>query len=412
MNYKISPNAKMLCCTLSILLNISACGSFTVGGMNYVGSEDASAGTSNSSVDGSSHGSSSSSVTSLGDTVPTAVDLLSKSSSYTTSSTCPLGTKYVNASKIVLTDEQKSFLSDPNQNVASVDGFSIYNQVTVKLYPSSDGEPSPADARQHSIGDCDGVAALVGLAYVHPEFVKSIIQDNNDGTFDIAMFAPDGSNLSVGVNSQFLVTSAGGKSLRGAGGTNDAVTWASVLEKAVMKYNSVYKIVNNGTGLGGIGSEHTLPMFTGDGESYAFSRGILNPNDLYREIRYALANGMIVTGGFGIASYVDGYKSVTGHAYTVLSPEDANTMISMRNPWGFASTDPNGGKTQGAQDGVLNIVFDPNWSGTIDLRVISGGIAGRNGTVTPYTVKASKLATESEIAVAKQWLAQDPNNGF
>ena len=58
------------------------------------------------------------------------------------------------------------------------------------LYPF--GEPVPADINQHGIGDCSALAVLAEMAYLFPDFIKSIVSDHGDGTYTVAMYDPQG----------------------------------------------------------------------------------------------------------------------------------------------------------------------------------------------------------------------------
>ena len=80
-------------------------------------------------------------------------------------------------------------------------------------------------------------------------------------------------------------------------------------------------------------------------------------------------------------------KSVTGHAYTVMIPKDSQTMVSMRNPWGFSPKADGGGDS--SHDGILDIGYLDDWFKTIDLRVMEPGIAGTTGNTGPYQPRAS-----------------------
>ncbi|MFT4204839.1 MAG: C2 family cysteine protease [Chitinophagaceae bacterium] len=317
------------------------------------------------SVDTTTTSSSSSADSSISDLMQYATG-----STYTVST--PMGTHYAN--KHETTTDDIEWLNDPDNEPsvpASVSGL-VLKSFSVTLYPF--GTPSPADVNQHAIGDCDLLAPLASLAYIYPSFVKKLITDNGDGTYTVAMYDPQGNAITVVVSSKFLASTDG--SLEAGSGKNSVANWVTVLEKAVMKYNMIYEV---DTDIGGIGSEFVAPLFTGNGNSFAFSPGTLSTLDLQRAVDVSLAKGFLVIGGFNKVFSVGNYSTVTGHGYTLMYSTDNTALFAMRNPWG---TMP--GSSDGSEDGVLPIPDDDVMAATIDLRIIYSGAAGSTGTTTPY----------------------------
>jgi hypothetical protein len=263
----------------------------------------------------------------------------------------------------------------------------------VTLYPT--GKPAPSDINQHAIGDCDGDTAMASMAYMNPAFVKGIIEDHHDGTFTVAMYDPMGHPLPVSLDSKFLADSGNG--LAAVSGKNGVADWATVLEKAVMKYNEVFDFIGD---IEGIGSEHLTPLFTGDGNSLAFDRGALSPEELTRVVKDSLAAGKFISGGFGKETPLGKVQSITAHGYAVFIPANDDTMVSMRNPWGV-SPYANGGGFDTTTDGVLDIPKSKVWADDIDLRIIDPGAACSHGVTTPYTPTAAQLRT-TDIRITEQ----------
>jgi hypothetical protein len=311
-------------------------------------------------------------------------DLVTKSSDDTTSRNTPLGRRYDGVAGHVATSQELTFLHDAHAQPAipgSTSGLK-WKAATVTLYPSGP-LPVPADVNQHAIGNCDGDTAFASLAYLSAPFIQRIITDNHDGTFTVAMYDPKGQRIAVSLDSQFLFD--GGGSLGEVSGKGGVADWATVLEKATMKYIQVFPVVGD---IGGIGSEHQTPMFTGAGGSVAFDRGKLAPAELTRVVKAVLAAGKIVSGGFGIEgkALANGFQAVTAHGYAVLPPKTDAFMIAMRNPWGV---EPTAKGYDGSTDGVMDIPPDSTWAGTIDLRVIDPGDACGPGVTAPYVPPAA-----------------------
>lgn len=315
---------------------------------------------------------------------------MAKSSNRTKTSKTVMGRWFENAVKVKISDADKNFLEDPAKNIPIPDNHKndwVYKKFAVNLFPSN-GKPHPADGMQTAIGDCNMLAMLNSFAYQHPDFLKSLITDRGNGTYDIAMFNPQAERITVSVDSNFLADKSG--NLVTVRSTSNSVVWITVMEKAIMKYNYIFKIWD-GDGpakVEGFGSEAGAPMLTGEGDSYAFDRGALaNSADLTRVVKEALKAGKLITGGFGQTLTLNDLNSVVGHAFTVMVPPNDQVMISMRNPWGV--TPKASGGYDNSHDGILDIGYIDQWFKTIDLRVMEPGIAGGSGNTGPYQPRSS-----------------------
>jgi|GEM_PF-3502883 len=294
--------------------------------------------------------------------VTTFQQMLDKAHSFTNSSGTPMGKHY--DGKHTTTDEDRKWLLDPENEPSTLNSASRYTwrNYEVDLYPF--GSPVPADANQRGIGDCSAIAVFAEMAYLFPDFIKSIITDNNDGTYTVAMYDPQGKPVNVRIKSTFLGDDNG---LGACAGKDGKATWATVMEKAIMKWNYIYQVNPD---IAGIGSEHVAPLFTGQGNSFAFRPNDLTPKQLDQVVDIALENNMIVIGGFNKGGLnVNGISTVTAHAYSFMYSSESDAMFAMRNPWGH-----NDGEKKG-QDGLLHIVNDGIVPKTIDLRIIYPGAA-------------------------------------
>jgi len=301
-------------------------------------------------------------------------DLIRFASGFSASSQTTMGKHYEN--RHVTTDSDKSWLLDANNEPpapGSLNNGAEWKELPVTLYPF--GEPVPTDINQHDIGDCGGIAALASMAYLYPDFIKSIITDNGNQTYTIDMFDPQGKPIKLTVSSTFLVRKDN-KRIAAVSSKSDKACWSTILEKAIMKYNVIYKVNPD---IGGIGSEHVPPLLTGDGGSFAFSPGVLNNEQLKRAVEASLDEGKLVIGGFNQVVQFGNTKTVTGHAFTFMYSTDSNALFTMRNPWGF---NPN---TDGKDDGVLHIPDNGYIPPLIDLRIVNPGKAiSMKKDIEPY----------------------------
>ena len=139
--------------------------------------------------------------------IKTFQDLLAKGTRLTHSTQTPMGKHYEN--RHVTTDEDRKWLLNPENEPALLQSASRYTYRTfdVNLYPF--GTPQPADVNQRGIGDCCAMAVFAQMAYMFPDFIKSIITDHNDGTYTVKMFDPQGLPVDVKLKSTFLCDDSG-----------------------------------------------------------------------------------------------------------------------------------------------------------------------------------------------------------
>ncbi len=302
---------------------------------------------------------------------------------YTKSSQTPMGIHY--EGKRSTTDEDIAWLNDANNEPSAVAGLTNWVTQAVNLYPY--GDPSPADVNQHAIGDCSACSVFASLAYLYPSFIKSIIKDNGNNTYTVKMFDAQGKPIDVSVTNKILCDNNG--QIGQVTGKNNVVTWATILEKAFMKWETCYKIDN----VEGIGTEFLAPLFTGDGESYAFAPNTLHTSELKTFIEYALNQGMITIGGFNVGGIkVGSLETITAHAFAFMLSNNTNAIFCMRNPWGITSA-----------DGVLEIPDKRSIVMTIDVRAVKPGAAAPylRSNITPYNPPAFTIR-KTDLGVSER----------
>ena len=313
-------------------------------------------------------------------TAQTIDDLMSYAHGFTHSDITPMGKYYENRHRT--TESDREWLLDPDNEPTTTIEAEGYTWQTcdVRLYPF--GTPVPADVNQRAIGDCCFCASLASFAYIYPDFVKSIIKDNGDDTYTVSMYDPQGEKIKVCLSNKFLLNSDG--YIGQMTGKDDSyVCWTAVLEKALLKWNSIYHCNDC---IDGIGTEHGIPPFVGNGDSYAFDYSVLDYDQMERVVTVLLNNGWFVIGGFHLSNIVIGdgpHKSVTGHAFTFLFVNSVNATYGMRNPWGHS----NGTEHSHPADGVAPIPRDGRTQPLIDLRVCNPGAAAeyKQKFLLPYT---------------------------
>lgn len=285
----------------------------------------------------------------------------------THSSSTPMGKHF--ESYRAATEEDKAWLADPNNQPDlswhELSGWQ-WTAKSITLYPMA-SSPTPADVNQHSIGDCCMCAVFASFAYNYPQWIKTIIEQNSSTQFTVHMFDPKGNPVDVVVDNKLMCNSSGGCGQ--VYGKNTKYDWATIMEKALMKWETRFKCNK----IGGIGTEHAAPPFTGNGDSFSFDWGDKMYNSEYPLlVDYALSNGMIGVGGFHEDDVLMGeLNTVTGHAFTVMyADEGADYAFVMRNPWG---NEPSGSTSSNRTDGKLKIPFDHQKLRLVDFRFVFPG---------------------------------------
>ncbi|GAE82111.1 hypothetical protein JCM10512_294 [Bacteroides reticulotermitis JCM 10512] len=221
------------------------------------------------------------------------------------------------------------------------------------------------------------------MAHYYPKFIKKIIKDNGNSTFTVSLYDPKGKEIEVGVSNMFV---ADGSKLGAVSGKNDQVTWATVLEKSLIKWKQIYAGTSD---IGGIATEYAASIFTGNGNSFAFASGKLSAKELKRAVIVSLQQGKLVIGGFkdGDLPVENKYKTVNFHAYSFYPSSNDAVLFTMRNPWGMLPL-VSGGYSNGKEDGLLNIKDDGVIPPNVDIRVMEPGAAkayANAGNIEPYT---------------------------
>lgn len=203
------------------------------------------------------------------------------------------------------------------------------------LYPH---DPSAADVKQDSVGDCYLDATMGAIANANPQWIKDRIQfDDQTGTFDVTLW--DGQEWKhIGVTQADIDTDI---KHNGASwldnGRPDAALWPTVLESAYAKLKypdrDLADALGNDVGIGQGGyAKDALEALTGN-------RGtVINPEAVWftnqhidQAISGALADHQPVT----ISTTPEGAPLAQSHVYVVegISGTGSDAMVTLRNPW-------------------------------------------------------------------------------
>ncbi|WP_024443434.1 DUF4226 domain-containing protein [Mycobacterium sp. UM_WGJ] len=203
------------------------------------------------------------------------------------------------------------------------------------LYPH---DPTAADVKQDSVGDCYLDATMGAIANANPQWIKDRIHfDDGTGNFDVTLW--DGHAWKhVDVTQADIDTDI---KHNGASwldnGRPDAALWPAVLESAYAKLKypgtDLADALGNEVGIGQGGyAKDAMEALTGN-------RGtVINPQSVWftnqhidQAISGALTNHQPVT----ISTSPEGAPLTQSHVYVVegISGTGSDAMVTLRNPW-------------------------------------------------------------------------------
>ena len=300
-------------------------------------------------------------------------DLIIFADNFTSNPASPLGNYFVDAYKS--TDADRLWLSDVKNEPGLVnsDQSCSFREYEVNLYPY--GTPFPADVNCRHLSDYPLAAALAEMAYIYPNFIKSIIHRNSNNVYTVKMYDPQGKRINVTVKTTFWGNEWEMKAISGKDGR---ANWATIIEKAIMKWNSVYKVSEN---ISDMGVEYVFPILTGNGASFVLGANSLSPKQLYQAVSVVLKEGIAVIGvpGWGVNG-VGGIEG--GRPYSIMYSDQPYALFAMRNPYG---QNPNGTETD---DGLLHIMDDSAVPYGVELKFFYPGDAANyvEKNLKPYIV--------------------------
>jgi hypothetical protein len=207
--------------------------------------------------------------------------------------------------------------------------------------PDGKGAPDLTDIDQGDLGDCWFLAGLGAIAQTDPEFVRSHIKDNGDGTYTVTFYKRLGEGrfepVQVTVDADFPVNADGNPVYDGPAGNE---TWAMIYEKAFAKWKGGYDDIE-----GGFGDQSMEAIYGSE-----FDRR--DPGDMSDDELISLLNERPVTVGTknptkigdwvvpwdrDLVDEFDKLHVVDCHVYTVKGTfvKDGQTYVDLYNPWGY-----------------------------------------------------------------------------
>lgn len=208
------------------------------------------------------------------------------------------------------------------------------------LYPH---DPTAADIRQDSIGDCYFDATLGAISQANPQWIRDRIHyDDQTQTFDVTLWnGREWQHITVTQDDIQTDIDHHGASWLDNGQPN-APLWPSVMESAYAKLHSpgdnLGHALDSGIGQGGLGQD-AMQALTGNRGTNIDPREVwLTNQHIDQSISAALANHQPVT----IGTTPTGGPLLSNHVYIVegISGVGSDAQLTLRNPWGHNPNDP------------------------------------------------------------------------
>ena len=236
--------------------------------------------------------------------------------------------------------------------------------------------PRAKDVRQGDLGDCFLLANLASLAHHHPNKIRQMIYDNQDGTYSVRFyrrrsggnFKPEWITVDGKLPRVFDLNPLNlgwRKEIYAQAKDSDLdrkeEIWVALIEKAFAIFDDKYGISDSPNeflegydGIDGGRPDTALEALVGH-RSKAVRLFHFNDAELWRLLKHADKGACITAGSRGMSDdefAADGIPA--NHLYSVLGTEedDGQRYVLLRNPWGH--TEPN--KLKG--DGVFKIDLD------------------------------------------------------
>lgn len=203
------------------------------------------------------------------------------------------------------------------------------------LYPH---DPTAADVKQDSVGDCYLDATMGAIANANPQWIKDRIHfDDQTGTFDVTLW--DGHEWKhIDVTQADLdadIRHNGASWLDN--GRPDAALWPAVLESAYAKLKypgtDLADALGNEAGIGQGGyAKDALEALTGN-------RGtVIKPENVWftnQHIDQAISGALATHQPVTVSTTPEGSPLTQSHVYVVegISGTGSDAMVTLRNPW-------------------------------------------------------------------------------
>jgi hypothetical protein len=212
----------------------------------------------------------------------------------------------------------------------------------------NNGTPQASDVCQGAVGDCYLLSALADVAYNNPDYIKSMIWSNGNGTYGVRFYDVDNQKpIYVTVDDELNQYAAGWGNYWSWQVTGDGAAWVSLIEKAYVEYAVIMNkhayidvpAQNSYSSIYG-GWSNGLSAITGLGVKNYSAQSYSTVDQWDAEVNTTITVAVNNHTNVMYDSHVDTYDAngkhnlIANHIYSVLGVDSANGNLILRNPWG------------------------------------------------------------------------------
>lgn len=228
-----------------------------------------------------------------------------------------------------------------------------YTAFSGEAFVKGDGDASdidPNDVKQGSLGDCYLLGGMAAVSRANPEYIRKLIKDNGDGTYDVTLYIKNNAWDSKGTAKVVTVDNkfpSGDKGLSakyakaGDKGAKGPELWAMLIEKAWAVHKGTYTGIEGGKVNDDGKFAGAIAMLTNLREGY-YTPASIGDKQLAQMISDALTQKKPVACDSknldkeppDLKAAADAAGVVGNHAYAPRSVDLAAMTIELQNPWG------------------------------------------------------------------------------
>lgn len=257
----------------------------------------------------------------------------------------------------------------------------------------ANGTPTLNDISQGSLNDCSLLAALQTVVDVAPDYIKSMITANSNGTYSVRFFN--------GTQPEWVTVDNQASS---SGEHASSSSWAAIVERASANYKSSFKNTDNTYKVVGGGGASELQSIIGDKVS-SYRPSKYTEAEWNTTVFDLLKTAVLAGEPTDIGSFQPTKDAVNGkddfinaHEMAIIDFDATTNNFVVANPWGVA-----GGSTY---NGTFEASMDQLWqngNGDTELHIGQSsnatGIVGQLVTAMASTAPASSASLVNQTAV-------------
>jgi hypothetical protein len=232
-------------------------------------------------------------------------------------------------------------------------GAVAYQPVAGETFVKGEGDAQdvdPNDVRQGQLGNCYLMGGMAAVARANPDYIRKLIVDNKDGTYDVTLYVPEragdrkGKPVTITVSGSFP-TNDGGRSTRYAraadSGPKGSELWPLLIEKAWAIHKGTYTNIEGGKVNDDGKFQGAIALLTNLREGY-YVPGNQSDRQTAEMIHAALERKMpvacdsknLATEDATLKKDADAAGVVGNHAYAPSRVDLTAMTIDLQNPWG------------------------------------------------------------------------------